>query len=426
MYSNNFKIILKTFGVFFCLYLFLVGINGLSGSVKHLTQPDTINIGDMVQSKVELKEGEKNKIWLLVKEIIEKDNDVEYLCEYGDGVEKQTFTIKKKKIKMVANSNFVTATSSPMIALFIGIFATVLFQSSSTTTSLIVGMVSTGIIGLANAIPMIMGANIGTTVTNTIVSVGHIRRGNEFKRAFAASTIHDFFNILAVIIIFPIEMLFHPLEKSSIFLGKLLFTQLSEKPFESPIKAAVKWGSKYIESFSFNNDWLYLILSVFLTFLMLYCIVKLLRSLVLEKVEAFFDKYIFKTAIRAIAFGILLTIMVQSSSITTSTIVPLAAAGVLSFRQIFPFTLGANIGTTVTAIMAALTLNSYALVAAFSHLLFNISGILFIYPFKVLRNIPIKLAELMSDLAIENKMIPILYLLIVFLIIPFTIIFLGG
>ena len=75
----------------------------------------------MVQSKVELKEGEKNKIWLLVKEIIEKDNDVEYLCEYGDGAEKQTFTIKKKKIKMVANSNFITATSSPLIALFIGI-----------------------------------------------------------------------------------------------------------------------------------------------------------------------------------------------------------------------------------------------------------------------------------------------------------------
>ena len=127
-----------------------------------------------------------------------------------------------------------------------------------------------------------------------------------------------------------------------------------------------------------------------------------------------------------ILVGILLTIMVQSSSITTSTIVPLAAAGVLSLRQIFPFTLGANIGTTVTAMMAALTLNSYALVAAFSHLLFNISGILLIYPFKVSRNIPIKLAELMSDLAIENKMIPILYLLIVFLIIPFTIIFLGG
>ena len=424
--DDNLKTTLKIIGVFLCLYLFLVGIKGLNGSVKHLTQPDTISIGDMVQSKVELKAGKKSKVWLLVKEIVEENDEIEYLCEYGEGDNQRTFSIKKEKIKMVASSTFISATSAPMVALFIGIFATVLFQSSSTTTSLIVGMVSTGIIGLTNAIPMIMGANIGTTVTNTIVSIGHIRRGNEFKRAFAASTVHDFFNMMAVVILFPIEMLFHPLEKSAIFLGKMFFTELSEKPFESPIKAAVKWGSKYIESFSYGNDWIYLVLSVLLTFLMLYFIVKLLRSLVLAKVEAFFDKYIFKTAIRAIIFGIILTIMVQSSSITTSTVVPLAAAGVLTLRQIFPFTLGANIGTTATALMAALTLNSYALVAAFSHLLFNMSAILIIYPFESLRRIPLKLAEYMSDLAVENKMIPILYLLIVFLVIPFTIIFLGG
>ena len=88
--------------------------------------------------------------------------------------------------------------------------------------------------------------------------------------------------------------------------------------------------------------------------MMLYALVKLLRSLVLEKIEAFFDQYIFKTALRAVGFGVLITIMVQSSSITTSLVVPLAGAGVLSLRQIFPFTLGANIGTTVTALMASL------------------------------------------------------------------------
>ena len=80
--------------------------------------------------------------------------------------------------------------------------------------------------------------------------------------------------MMAVVILFPIEMLFHPLEKSAIFLGKMFFTELSEKPFESPIKAAVKWGSKYIESFSYGNDWVYLVLSVLLTFLMLYFALK--------------------------------------------------------------------------------------------------------------------------------------------------------
>ena len=93
-----------------------------------------------------------------------------------------------------ANS-VITTTSEPFVALFIGIFATVLFQSSSTTTSLIVGMVSSGALTLNGAVPMIMGANIGTTVTNTIVSIGHINRGEEFRRAYAASTVHYFFNL---------------------------------------------------------------------------------------------------------------------------------------------------------------------------------------------------------------------------------------
>tara|TARA_B100000287_G_scaffold400010_1_gene418838 strand:- start:460 stop:939 length:480 start_codon:yes stop_codon:yes gene_type:complete len=158
---------------------------------------------------------------------------------------------------------------------------------------------------------------------------------------------------------------------------------------------------------------------------MLYTIVKLLRSLVLEKVEAFFDTYIFKTALRAMIFGILLTISVQSSSITTSTIVPLAGAGVLSLRQIYPFTLGANIGTTVTALLASLSLNVTAMVAAFAHLFFNIFGIIAVYLNPFLKDIPIKLSEKFSDLAIRNKFIPITYLLVVFFLIPFLVIFLG-
>ena len=158
---------------------------------------------------------------------------------------------------------------------------------------------------------------------------------------------------------------------------------------------------------------------------MLYAIVKLLRSLVLEKVEVLFDTYIIKTAMRAIIIGMLLTISVQSSSITTSTIVPLAGAGVLSLRQIYPFTLGANIGTTVTALLASLTLNVTAMVAAFAHLFFNIFGIIAVYLNPFLRDIPVKLSEKFSDLAIKNKFIPVTYLVVVFFIIPFLIIFLG-
>ncbi|MDP6133620.1 MAG: Na/Pi symporter [Candidatus Neomarinimicrobiota bacterium] len=322
--------------------------------------------------------------------------------------------------------NILTTTSNPFIALFIGILSTTIFQSSSTTTSLIVGMVSGGALNLAGAIPMIMGANIGTTVTNIIVSIGHINRGNEFKRAFAAATVHDFFNVFAVLILFPIEIAFGLLEKTATGLGTLLFGSVSaNEVFKSPIKTAIKWGTNQLESISFDSSVIFIIISVLLTLAMLFSIVKFLRSLVLDNVQKFFDRFIFKTAIRGILFGMLLTIMVQSSSITTSTIVPLAGAGVLTLRQIYPFTLGANIGTTVTAILAALTLNVTALVAAFAHLFFNLYGILIIYANPLFREIPLKLANWLSEVAIKNKFIPLIYLVCFFFLLPFIIIILG-
>ncbi len=362
--DNIYKTYLKIVGVVLSLYLFLVGIKGLSSGIKNLG-------GDFA------------------KEIM-------------------------------------TATSDPLIGLFIGILATTLFQSSSTTTSLIVGMVSGGAVTLTGAIPMIMGANIGTTVTNTIVSIGHISRGNEFKRAFAASTVHDFFNMMAVLILFPLEIAFGIIEKTATGLGTLLFGTIStDEVFKSPIKTAIKWGAKHLENLSFDNNVIFICLSVLLTFLMLYSIVKLLRSLVLDNIKQYFDKYIFKTALRAILFGMTLTIMVQSSSITTSTIVPLAGAGIVTLRQLYPFTLGANIGTTVTALLASLTLNVTAMVASFAHLFFNIFGIIIIFLNPLIKEIPIKLAEWMADVSIKNKFIPILYLIVFFFALPFTIILIG-
>ena len=119
--------------------------------------------------------------------------------------------------------------------------------------------------------------------------------------------------------------------------------------------------------------------------------VKSLKFLVVTRAEAWFDRYLFKNAFRAFLVGLMLTAMVQSSSITTSLAVPMAGAGLLTLVQIFPYTLGANVGTTVTAILAALvTGNLAAIIVAFSHLLFNISGILIWWPFKM---IPITLAE---------------------------------
>ena len=431
---NNEKINLagKIVSVFLCLYIFLIGISALSKSISGITAPKNLVAGDMAQLKeITIQDNNqesmvKKKVWV---KITSTEKDDLYGYEFKEDNINVTGYTEKKNIKKSASSGFLTATNSAFICLFIGVFATVLFQSSSTTTSLIVGMAGGGLIGLSSAVPMVMGANIGTTVTNTIISLGHLRHGEEFKRAFAASTVHDFFNILAVLIFFPLEMMFGILEKSATFLGNVFFTEISEKPFQSPIKKAVSWGVDHLKDivhYVSNNNWVLLFVSVVITLIMLFSIVKLLRSMVLSKVEAFFDKYIFKTAIRAMIFGFGITVMVQSSSITTSVIVPLAGAGVLSLRQIFPFTLGANIGTTVTSIMAALVLNPLAMVVAFSHLLFNILGILALYTIEPIRNIPLKCAETIAELSMKNKLIPILYLAIVFVLIPLIIILLGG
>ncbi len=363
--NDKLKTVFKILGVILALYLFLVGIKGLSSGIKLLG-------GDFA-------------------------------------------------------NQIMTTTSNPFIALLVGILATTLFQSSSTTTSLIVGMVSTGALTLSGAIPMIMGANIGTTVTNTIVSMGHIRRGNEFKRAFSAATHHDIFNVLSVIILLPLELAFGLIEKAATGLGTLLFGTIStEEVFKSPIKAAIKWGSKQVQELSFDNTTLYIILSVLLTFAMLFFIVKLLRSLVLNNIQQYFDDYIFKSAARAMAFGIVLTIMVQSSSITTSTIVPLAGAGVVRLHQLYPFTIGANVGTTVTALLASLTLNVTAMVAGFAHLFFNIFGIIIIFLNPLLKNIPLDLADWLSEKAVDNRFLPLLYLIVFFFILPFIFIYFWG
>ena len=324
--------------------------------------------------------------------------------------------------------------AAPLVGLFIGILATSLIQSSSTTTSLVVGMVAAGTFGedpfvaVAAAIPYIMGANIGTSVTNTIVALGHIVNKNEFKRAFSASVVHDFFNVFSVIILFPLQYYFGIISKTanwmaSLFMGAGTFT------FKSPIKMITKPAVTAIKDFFkmqdvINYNWLLIIVALILLFISLRYLTVLIRSLVMEKLEAFFDSHIFKTWIRAMFFGVFITIMVQSSSITTSLVIPLAGAGILQLKQIFPYTLGANIGTTITALLASLVSGTHApLAVAFGHLAFNIFGITLIWPIEKVRNIPINMAEWFSELAVQNRIIPIIYILVIFFLIPLSLIF---
>ena len=106
----------------------------------------------------------------------------------------------------------LATTSNPFLGLFLGIVSTSVIQSSSTTTAIIVGLVAAGNLSIGNAIPLIMGSNIGTTVTTILVSFGHARHRLEFSRAFTASIVHDIFNLCSVLILFPLELKFHLIE----------------------------------------------------------------------------------------------------------------------------------------------------------------------------------------------------------------------
>lgn len=343
-----------------------------------------------------------------------------YLFIVGIGAMGASFKLFGKEF----SERILATTSSPLVGLFIGILSTSLVQSSSTTTSLIVGMVAGGAITIEGAIPMVMGANIGTTITNTMVSMGHINHKVQFRRAFAAATVHDFFNLLTLFILFPLEMATGYLQKTATVLSQA-FQGAGGMKLGDPLKAATMPTIHLMTDLVNHNPIGLLLFGAVVTFLMLTFIVKTLRTLVLEKVEAFFDQYLFKTTLSALAFGAILTVMVQSSSISTSLVIPLVGAGLLTLQQIFPYTLGANIGTTVTSMLAALsTANPAAITVSFAHLMFNISGIAMILPFKMMRKIPINLSLWMADKAVENRFIPIIYIVSIFFLLPLILILL--
>ncbi len=314
------------------------------------------------------------------------------------------------------------ATASPLIGLLVGTLATAIIQSSSTTTSMVVALVAGGVLDIPHAIPIIMGANIGTTITNLIVSTVHIRVNKEFERAFSAAVVHDIFNIMSVIIIFPLQIYFNVLGKIATFFGDI-FEGVGGLKVASPIKLITKPFTILLEEIFHKNGYILMVLAFVLLILALTFLVKLIKRVIVGKVERFFTDVMFKNAVYSLFLGLVLTSIVQSSSVTTSLIVPIAAAGILSLEQVFPYTLGANIGTTITAILASLaTGNPAAVIVAFSHLSFNILGIAIIYPFRV---IPISLAKLFAKISVKFKLFPILYLFVIFFLIPGIIIYFG-
>ncbi len=332
----------------------------------------------------------------------------------------------------------IRSCSDPVVGLFIGIFATSLIQSSSTTTALIVGFVGGGM-PLALAIPMIMGANVGTTITNSMVSLGFVTRREDFRRAFAGATVHDFFNLLSVSVFLPLEIHFGLIERTALKLTDL-FASAGGLEFTSPLSFAIKPVCERLENFLIDNLELGplaagITLAVLATAVLIASLVFLVRNMrvvIVERAENFVNTYLFRNDFTALVLGLCLTALVQSSSVTTSLIVPLVGAGVVKLSRCYPYTLGANLGTTCTAILASLAtisvdstgqLATVGITAAFAHLTFNLFGMAVFYP---LRRIPIFLAQKLADIATESKRWAVIFVLATFFGVPFLIIALSN
>ncbi|XP_074525161.1 solute carrier family 34 member 2b [Halichoeres trimaculatus] len=401
--------------------------------------------------------------------------------------------------------------SNPVAGLVIGVLVTVLVQSSSTSSSIVVSMVSSGLLEVQSAVPIIMGANIGTSVTNTIVAVMQAGDRNEFRRAFAGATVHDFFNWLSVLVLLPLEaatgvlykltfeliqtfniqtgedapdllnVITDPLTDSIIQLDKSVInaiatgdpaarnrslikrwcnpeTNTTQKNItvDSCVNFTICWESgnenwttvnsseisyqercqhifAYVDLPDLAVGLILLALSLLILCTCLILIVKLLNSMLKGQVAVVIKKVLntdfpfpfgWVTGYIAILVGAGMTFIVQSSSVFTSAITPLVGIGVISLERAYPLTLGSNIGTTTTAILAAMASPGETLAdslqIALCHFFFNIFGILLWYPIPFTR-LPIRLARGLGNRTAKYRWFAALYLILCFLVLPLSV-----
>jgi solute carrier family 34 (sodium-dependent phosphate cotransporter) len=359
------------------------------------------------------------------------------------------------------SANMFDVVDNPFSGLMVGILATVLVQSSSTSTSIIISLVGAGEMSVKNAISMIMGANIGTTVTNTIVSHGHIKDSEEFGRAFSCATVHDLFNLLSVAVLFPIQWVTNFLEKMTLEMakGRSACDSLTEdcskwkgdpvSTMVSPVvKGIVSLNGKVIKAIatgSCQNTTLCddpilkggmlkeagfsdkeagitcTIVPIVGLSVCLIVLVKSLNYLVKGKAAKVLRNALDYNGYLSILIGCAFTVAVQSSSITTTTLTPLCATRLISLEQAFPLTLGANIGTCITGILTALVATSHpveALQVALAHFSVNTLGIMIWYPVKSMRNVPIRGAKYLGEKAEQKRWFPLAYTAVVFVALP--------
>lgn len=327
---------------------------------------------------------------------------------------------------------------NPFIGLMIGVLATVLTQSSTTTTSITVGLAAGGL-PIHIAIPILFGANVGTTMTSSFVALGMAKDKVMFRRGFAAASVHDMYNLLSVGIFFPLELLFSPLERLSGWVAARVSGE-DTGPVGVVVESVgagvgyltrpgvllLEWAVSPLGNMAGGVT--LVVVGVLLILSVITFISRMLRQLLVGTAERIFANALGRGAWSGVLSGTIVTMLVQSSTTTTSLVVPFAATGKFSLQQIFSFVVGANIGTTLTALIAAFGFTGAegraALGAALVHLFYNLlaAGLIMLVPW--LRRLPPGGAEILARLGTENKLYVLGWMLLIFLLIPGTLILL--
>jgi sodium-dependent phosphate cotransporter len=331
-------------------------------------------------------------------------------------------TVSIGKVNSGLALEILQATKNPFISLFIGLLVTALIQSSSTVTASLVAIVASGNLTLQQAVPIVLGANIGTTLTSTLVSLSYLMDKKEFRRALSAGISHDFFNILTVILLFPLEIYFGFLSKMAIHIAGWF---AADNSFEGPIvynRIFTRPLSEWIDT-QIDSTLVTVILSIALVFFAIKVLsTAMYKTFVKDSFEEV-NKLIFQKTGLAFFYGAFFTASVQSSTVTTSLIVPLVASKKVTLAKVFPFIIGANIGTTMTAVIASIYKPEAAIALALVHVLFNSFGALIFLPFASIRKIPVWLSNYMGKISMKYRVVVFAYILLTFFIIPFLLIY---
>ena len=321
-------------------------------------------------------------------------------------------------------TSVLSVTLNPFIGLFIGLLLTAIIQSSSISTSIIVALVGSGTISLSAAVPIVMGANVGTTLTSTVVSLSFITSKRAFRKAISAGVVHDIYNIMLVMLLFPLEYHYQLLSKASLWLvgsvGVLSPETISGTAYQAVFPKGTLGGAV---SEAIGNSWMLLVVAFVMLFLSIKYISSIISKSLIGESKDKLKQYIFLSPYKSFAWGGAVTAAVQSSSITTSLIIPLVATNKVSLEKSFPFIIGANIGTTITALVASFFATEVAISIAIVHLLFNLFGVLIFLPFSSVRRIPIAIAAYFGRLTLRNRFYGFLYIIFMFFIIPFLLIY---